>query len=327
MPSRAPLGRFAHRAGGWSLPPHALASSVLGSPCQGPRSGLAIHISHLRSLASCLAHFTRSNLHRMVQFAEAFPDEQIVAALRRQLTWTHLRELIAIDDPLKRQFYTEMCRIERWSTRALKAKVNGLLFERTALAKRPEVVITRELEGLREGDRLTPDLIFRDPYLLDFLGLPSDHSEHELEAAILRDLETFLLELGTGFSFIARQKRMQIGPDDYYLDLLFFHRPLRSLVAIELKLGRFDARDKGQMELYLRWLDRYERQPGENPPLGLILCTDRNEELVELLELDGGTLRVASYLTELAPKELLEQKLLDSIRLARAGGASPQALD
>lgn len=271
--------------------------------------------------------FTPSNIHRMVQFAEAFPAEQKVAALGRQLTWTHLRELIAIDDPLKRQFYTEMCRIERWSTRTLRAKVGGMLFERTAIAKRPDAVITRDLDAMRDEDRLTPDLIFHDPYLLDFLGLPSDHSEAELEAAILRDLETFLLELGTGFTFVARQKRMQIGSDDYYLDLLFFHRPLRALVAIELKLDRFDARDMGQMELYMRWLDKYERQPDENPPLGLILCADRNQEQVELLELTDGRLRVASYLTELPPKELLERKLVDSIELARARGATRLALE
>ena len=267
--------------------------------------------------------FGRSNLYRMVQFAELFPDQQIVAALRRQLTWTHLRELIAIEDPLKRQFYTEMCRIERWSTRTLTSKVNGMLFERTAIAKRPEHVVARDLDELRDEDRMTPDLVFRDPYLLDFLGLPREHSEGELEAAILRDLETFLLELGTGFSFVARQKRMSIGPDDYYLDLLFFHRPLRALVAIELKLGRFDARDKGQMELYLRWLDKHERQPGEAAPLGLILCADKNQEQIELLELDHGSLRVASYLTELPARELLQRKLVDSIALARArGGAS-----
>jgi predicted nuclease of restriction endonuclease-like (RecB) superfamily len=261
--------------------------------------------------------FTRSNLHRMVQFAEVFPDEEIVAALRRQLTWTHLRELIAIDDPLKRQFYTEMCRIERWNTRTLTAKINGMLFERTAIARRPEAVITRDLDALRDSDRLTPDLVFRDPYVLDFLGLNPEHSEGELEAAILRDLENFLLELGAGFSFVARQKRMQIGPDDYYLDLLFFHRPLRALVAIELKLGRFDARDKGQMELYLRWLNKHERQPDENQPLGLILCADRNQEQVELLELEDGSLRVASYLTALPPKELLERKLLSSVERAK----------
>lgn len=178
--------------------------------------------------------FGKRSLYRMIRFAEVFPDTEIVTALRSQLTWTHIRELIAIDDPLERQFYTE---------------------------------------------------------------------------------------LGQGFSFIARQKRMSIGADDYYLDLLFFHRPLRALVAIELKLGRFDARDKGQMELYLRWLDRYERQANENPPLGIILCADKNEEQIELLELTDGSVRVASYLTELPPRELLERKLLESIEHARARSA------
>jgi predicted nuclease of restriction endonuclease-like (RecB) superfamily len=168
--------------------------------------------------------FSKRNLNYMVRFAEVFAEAEIVHALRSQLSWTHFRELIPIDDPLKRRFYTELCRVERWSTRTLKSKMDGMLFERTA---------------------------FRDPYVLDFLGLPSDFSEAELEAALLRELDAFLLELGHGFSFIARQKRMSIGADDYYLDLLFFHRPLRALVAIELELGRFDARDKGQMELYV----------------------------------------------------------------------------
>ncbi len=267
--------------------------------------------------------FSRRNLYNMLRFAEHFPDEEIVHALRTQLTWTHLRELIAIDDPLKRQFYTEMCRVERWATRTLKAKVSGMLYERTAIAKRPDAVISRDLDALRDEDKLAPDLIFRDPYLLDFLGLRGDHSEDDLEAAILRELETFLLELGTGFSFVARQKRMSIGADDFYLDLLFFHRPLRALVAIELKLGRFDARDKGQMELYLRWLDKYERQPGESPPLGLILCSDKNQEQIELLELSEGSLRVASYLTELPPREILERKLMESVEYARAHIALP----
>jgi predicted nuclease of restriction endonuclease-like (RecB) superfamily len=262
--------------------------------------------------------FSKRNLHHMMRFAEVFPDPEIVHALRAQFSWTHLRELIAIDDPLRRQFYIELCRVERWSTRTLKAKMDGMLFERTAIAKRPAAVIEQTLSQLGESGRMSPDLVFRDPYVLDFFGMPSDFSESDLEAAILRDLESFLLELGSGFSFVARQKRMSIGADDYYLDLLFFHRPLRALVAIELKLGRFDARDKGQMELYLRWLDRHERQPDENPPLGLILCADRNDEQIELLELTDGSVRVASYLTQLPPRELLERKLLESIEHARA---------
>lgn len=268
--------------------------------------------------------FSKRNLHHMLRFAEVFPDPEIVHALRAQLSWTHLREIIALDDPLQRRFYVELCRLEGWSTRILQEKIAGMLFERTAIAKRPEAVVQEALSALGEGGRMTPDLVFRDPYVLDFLGLPASFGERELEAAILRELEGFLLELGQGFSFIARQKRMSIGAEDYYLDLLFFHRSLRALVAIELKLGRFDARDKGQMELYLRWLDKHERQPHENPPLGLILCADKNEEQIELLQLSEGSIRVASYLMELPPRALLEKKLLEAITHARAqlGAAS-----
>lgn len=269
--------------------------------------------------------FSKRNLHYMVRFAEVFPDPETVHALRSQLSWTHFRELIGIEDPLKRRFYAELCQVEGWSTRTLKKKVGGMLFERTAIAKRPEAVAAGVLDTLRDEEQMSPDLVFRDPYVLDFLKLPRDFSEADLEAAILRELEGFLLELGQGFSFIARQKRMSIGADDYYLDLLFFHRPLRALVAVELKLGRFDARDKGQMELYLRWLDKHERQAEENPPLGLILCADKNEEQIELLELTEGAVRVASYLTELPPRELLERKLLESIEHARASSAEGTA--
>lgn len=262
--------------------------------------------------------FGKRSLYYMMRFAEVFDDLEKVNAVRSQLGWTHFRMLIGIEDSLKRQFYTELCRLERWSTRTLKSKMDGMLYERTAIAKRPASVVEQTLETVRTEERISPDLVFKDPYVLDFLGLPADYREAELEAAILGEIEGFLLELGQGFCFVARQKRMSIGDDDYYLDLLFYHRRLRALVAIDLKLGKFDARDKGQMELYMRWLDRYERQPNENPPLGLILCADKNEEQVELLELTEGSVRVATYLTELPPRDVLERKLLDSIQHARA---------
>jgi len=271
--------------------------------------------------------FKKGSLYRMMRFAELFPDPEIVSALRPQFSWTHLREIIALDDPLKRSFYIELCRTERWSTRTLQTKIAGMLYERTAIAKRPDVVVEQSLAALGNDGRMTPDLVFRDPYVLDFLRLPADFSENDLERAILRELESFLLELGQGFTFVARQKRMSIGPDDFYLDLLFFHRPLRALVAVELKLGRFEASDKGQMELYLRWLDKHEREPHENPPLGLILCADKNEEQIELLQLTDGAIRVARYLTELPPRELLEQKLLHAIEHARARLSATQSTD
>lgn len=267
--------------------------------------------------------FSRRNLYRMMQFAEAWPDAQIVTTLSAQMSWSHIVELLVVKEPLARDFYAELCRLERWSVRTLRARIGGMLFERTAIAKKPEAVISRDLDALRDSDRLTPDLVFRDPYLLGFLGMKDTFSERDLESAILRELEAFILELGTGFTFVARQKRMIIGGEDFYLDLLFYHRDLRRLVAIELKLGKFEPRDKGQVELYLRWLDKYERREGEGQPIGLILCAEKNDQVVELLELDEGRLRVARYLTALPPKELLERKLLESIALAQARAQTP----
>lgn len=201
--------------------------------------------------------------------------------------------------------------------RRLRTNIDRLLYERTAVSKPPEEVVRRELAALREEDRLSPELVFRDPYFLDFLGLTDAYAEEDLERAILRELETFLLELGGDFAFVARQKRFSIDGEDYYLDLLFYHRRLCCLLAIDLKLGRFQAGDKGQMELYLNWLAKHEQRPGEQPPIGLILCADKSEEHVELLKLHKSGIRVAQYLTELPPRKLLEKKLHEAIRTAR----------
>jgi predicted nuclease of restriction endonuclease-like (RecB) superfamily len=262
--------------------------------------------------------FSVKNLQRMIQFAEVFADEKIVVSLIRQLSWTHFIALIPLKDPLKRDFYAEMCRIERWSVRTLRAKIDSMLFERTALSRKPEALIRTELDALRDGDRISPDLVFRDPYLLDFLNLNDSYSERDLETAILRDMEAVLLELGGGFSFVARQKRMVIDGEDHYLDLLFYHRKLRRLVAVELKLGAFKAADKGQMELYLRWLEKYEQEPGEDTPLGLILCAEGGTESVALLRLDAAGIRVGQYLTALPPKALLQRRLHEVVALSRA---------
>ena len=261
--------------------------------------------------------FSRRNLFNMIRFAEVFPDKKIVHALSAQLTWTHLREIIYLDNNLQRDFYAEMCRIERWNTRILKSKIQGMLFERTAISKKPEKLVKEELAALRDEDRLTPDLVFRDPYFLDFLGLKDTFSEKDLETAILREMESFILELGAGFSFVARQKRIIVDNEDYYLDLLFFHRKLKRLIAIELKLGKFKPAYKGQIELYLRWLEKYEKEPGEETPLGLILCAGKASEQIELLQLDKSGIKVAEYMTELPKRELLEQKLHKAVELAR----------
>lgn len=261
--------------------------------------------------------FGEKNLRRMVQFATVFPDVEIVAALRRQLTWAHFKLLIPLKDSLKRDFYTEMCRIEGWSTRTLGQKIDGMLFERTALSKKPEALIRKELAALREKGELTPALVFQDPYMLDFLELTDTYSERDLESAILREIERFLLELGASFAFVERQKRITVDADDYYVDLLFFHRRMRRLVAIELKIGDFKPADSGQMELYLRWLDRHERQPSEQTPLGIILCAGKKRETVEYLDLDARGIHVAEYLTELPPREVLEDRLHRAIEAAR----------
>lgn len=262
--------------------------------------------------------FSAKALHHMIRFAVAFPSAEIVSALRRQLSWTHFKALIYLDDPLKREFYAEMCRIERWSTRTLQERIQSMLYERTALSRKPARLIERDLKALREEDRLTPDLVFRDPYVLDFLGLRDTFSEQDLESALLREIESFLLELGTGFAFVERQKRITLDGDDYYMDLLFYHRRLRRLVVIELKIGDFKPADVGQMELYLRWLDRHERQDGEEKPIGIILCAaGKKRETVEVLELEPRGIHVAEYLTELPPRELLEQRLHEAVVRAR----------
>ncbi len=262
--------------------------------------------------------FSNKNMRHMLRFVEAFESENIVSALSRQLSWTHFRSLIYIDDPLKRAFYLEMCRSEGWSTRILKGRLDSMLFERTALSRKPEELLVTELSALREQGELSPDLVLKDPYILDFLGLQDRYLEKDLEDAILRELENFLLELGAGFTFVARQKRLQIDHDDFYIDLLFYNRRLKRLVAIELKLGEFKAADKGQMELYLRWLAKYEQEPDEAPPLGIILCTGKNREQIELLELNQSGIHVAEYLTGLPSRAVLEQKLHEAVTLSKA---------
>ena len=262
--------------------------------------------------------FGNRNLFQMVRFAEVFETRRIVQTLSAQLGWSHFVEIIRQDDPLKRDFYAEMCRIENWSVRTLRSKIGGMLFERTAISKKPAKLAEQELANLRAEDQLTPNLVFRDPYFLDFLGLKDTYSEKDLESAILRELQSFILELGSGFAFVGRQYRIIIDGEDHHIDLLFYHRKLQRLVVIDLKLDDFKAADKGQMELYLRWLEKHEMQKGEEAPLGLILCAGKSTETIELLRLDHSGIHVASYLTELPPIEVLRKKLLESVQRAQA---------
>ena len=192
-----------------------------------------------------------------------------------------------------------------------------MLYERTAISKKPEETIKHDLKKLREDNQLSPDLIFRDPYLLHFLGLADSYPEKDLESAILAEMQRFIIEMGSDFAFLARQKRITIDNRDYRIDLLFYHRKLKCFVAIDLKIGEFEAAHKGNMELYLRYLEKYEQVEGENTPVGLVLCTGKNDEHVELLQLHKSNIRVAEYLTLLPSREYLQEKLHKAVEIAR----------
>ena len=222
-----------------------------------------------------------------------------------------------IKNPLAREFYLTMAANQRWSKRTLEAKIDGMLYERTAVATKPDELIKQELMELRENNVLTPDLVFKSPYFLEFTGLKGMYSEKSLEDSLVAHLEQFILELGNGFTFVERQKRMIIDGEDFYLDLLFYHRRLHRLIAIDLKLGKFKAQYKGQMELYLRWLEAHEMVPGEEQPLGLLLCTEGGDEQIELLQLDKSGIKVAQYMTELPSKELLQRQIHKGLEAAR----------
>ena len=243
-------------------------------------------------------NFEEKNLRRMLQFAEQFQDDEIVATLSRQLSWSHFLTLIPLKSQEARLFYARQAAVGQLGVRDLRQLIARKAFERTAIA---DTQVT--------PDSPVPPGAFKDPYLFDFLGLKDDYLENDLEAAILRELESFILEFGKGFTFVERQKRMIIDGEDFYLDLLFYHRILKRLVAVELKLGKFQAKDKGQVELYLKWLDRYERQEGENAPIGLILCAAGSREQVELLEMHKDGIVMAEYWTDLPPKKEFERKI------------------
>jgi predicted nuclease of restriction endonuclease-like (RecB) superfamily len=285
--------------------------------------GRAIAVNTLRSsraeygqqIVATLSHqlkarfgrgFDRTNIIRMISFARAFPEQNEIEALTQQLSWSHLRELLSLKSDEARRFYVQEAATKHLSVRELRAAIARKAYERREIAN----------SQIPEGSAVPRDT-FRDPLILDTLGLHDTYLEKDLEAAILSDVQAFLLEVGNGFAFVASQKRMVIDGDDFYLDLLFFSRPLRRLVAVELKIGKFDARFEGQMKLYLKWLDRYERQEHEEAPVGLILCTEVSREQVELLEMHKDGIVVAEYWTALPPKAELKAKLAEIVRDAQ----------
>lgn len=244
------------------------------------------------------SQYAEKNLRRMMRFAEVFSDSQIVAPLVRQLSWSHFLMLLPLKEEKARMFYAHKAIEERWSKRTLTYQIERKAYERNEIAN---LQAHSELQDIRNT--------FKDPYFLDFLGLKDGYLENDIEGAIIKELELFILELGKGFAFVERQKRIILDGKDFYLDLLFYHRKLKRLVAIELKLGEFQPSHKGQMELYLKWLDKYEKQPDENSPIGLILCAGKSNEQIELLEMHKDGIMVAEYWPELPTKKELEQKL------------------
>lgn len=262
--------------------------------------------------------YTVSALHRTRRFYKAFPKMKIVATLSPLLSFSHFVELINVKDNLARSYYTELCKIEHWTVRELRDRINSMLYERTALSKKPEKLIRQELNELAKAKTFTHNIVFRDEYLLDFLDLKDVYSEKDLESAILVELQKFIIEIGNDFAFLSRQKRMIIDGEDYSLDLLFYHRGLNRLVAIELKLGKFKHSYKSQMELYLRWLEKYEMRHHEEQPIGLILCAEEKKEVMELLMMDEKRIRVANYNTEMPEAKIIKQKLQRAISNAKA---------
>ncbi|MBE6374339.1 MAG: DUF1016 domain-containing protein [Lentisphaerae bacterium] len=256
-------------------------------------------------------------LQHCVRSAYTFSEEQISYAVRTQLSWTHLRSLMSVESDLARTFYLEMAAIEHWSTRELSDKIQSALYERTAISRKPEELIKAELKKVQNTGDLTPDLIFKSSYILDFLGLKDTYAEEDLEDAILDEIQNFIKELGTDFAFMNRQMRFTVDGIDYKIDLLFYHRTLRRLIAVDLKLGKFLPEYEGQMRLYLRWLNRNDRKAGEESPIGLILCSEGNTEHIEYLMLEDSDIRVAQYYTSLPDVELLKMKLQRAVKIAQ----------
>ncbi len=255
-------------------------------------------------------------LQHCVRSAYTFSEDEILYAVSTQLTWTHLRSLMFIDDEVKRKFYMEMTRLEHWDTRTLDIKIDQMIYERTALSRKPQELIMEELQQIQQTDLLTPDVVFRSSYFLDTLGLSEVYSEKDLENAILINLQSFLREMGSDFAFLDRQKRITVDAVDYKIDLLFYHRSLKRLVAIDLKLGKFKPEYEGQMLLYLRYLNKNERKEGEESPIGLILCSEGNTEHIEYLMLEESNIKVAQYYTQLPDKKILSEKLHKAIAIA-----------
>ena len=255
--------------------------------------------------------FEKRNLYRMRQFYETYPNFEIVSSLLTQLSWTHHSILISrCKTEAERLFYLDLAVTQRYSTRELDRQINSGIFERTCLAdtKLAQITHPKPLSG-----------VFRDSYVLDFLNLPSNHSENDLKTALVYHLKDFILELGRDFTFLGQEYRLQVGNSDFFVDLLFFHRELQCLVAFELKVDKFRPEYLGQLEFYLEAIDRNLKKPHENPSIGVLLCRDKDDEVVEYaLSRSVSPTVVAEYEIKLIPKEVLRRKLNELYELIAA---------
>lgn len=270
--------------------------------------------------------FAEGSLRNMRQFYLTYPNR---AAVRSELGWTHYRTLMRLPDPAQRDFYTQLSITGRWSSRELDRQIASMLYERAALSRKPEDLALTLPE--KSGALAPYDATFRDPYILDFLGLQDTYSERDLEMGLVRNIERFLLELGSDFCFMGRQRRLSIGDEDYYVDLVFYHRGLRCLVLVDLKIGPFTPADAAQMKLYLNWTRLHDKREGEQDPIGLILCGSKNEQVVELLLSDPNTsldnrIKVSQYLL-LNSEEAIKERLALISAAYEQGKATSLATD
>lgn len=247
--------------------------------------------------------FTDKNLWRMKQFFETYGEDEKLATLWRQLGWSHNRAIMTLKSEEEREFYLRLCAREKYSVRELERQINSATFERVILADKKLSPVVRELPQ-------QTDLVFKDSYVFDFLDLPASHNEKDLQKALVASLREFILEIGKGFTFMGQEYRLQVGNDDFFIDLLFFHRDLQCLVAFELKVDKFRPAHLGQLEFYLEALDRDIKRPHENPSIGVLLCREKNDEVVEYaLSRSLSPAVISEYETKLIPKEVLRAKL------------------
>lgn len=278
-------------------------------------------------LGSALAHefgrgFSERSLRNMRQFYQAY---QIRSELRTELSWTHYRTLMRLPAEI-RDFYERLAISNRWSSTQLEHEIGRRLHERIAMPGKPEELLATL--PMPRPEALTYEEAFKDPYILDFLGLKGAYTERDLESALIANMERFLLELGAGFMFVGRQQRITIGGEDFHVDLVLYHRRLRCIVLVELKMGNFKPADMGQMRLYLEWFKRYDKEPGEADPVGLILVSSGNQQVVEMMVSDPNQrIQVSQYLTtsdQQAIREHLARMAAARQRLTEGAGAGEQ---